>query len=241
MLKLYHWWSSTCSRRVRIALAAKHLEWESIYVPLPKFENLAPWYLDINPNGVVPSLDHDGKIIIESNFIMEYLDDVWPEIPLRPVDLYERARMRIWMDRFEHVLHRNVNIISFIKQGRIKRYESLSDAERQAHIDRQATEEKRALLANRLNNGISEEQMAFAEARLAEILDEVEATLIDRPWLNGASMSLADISVAPFMERFEANQLDRLTDWQARPRVGAWWQRIQDTDAFKTAYSFKAP
>ena len=84
MLRLYHWWSSTCSRRVRIGLAAKGLEWESVYVNLRKLEHLEPWYVKLNPNGVVPTLDHDGKIVIESNFILEYLDDVWPAVPLRP-------------------------------------------------------------------------------------------------------------------------------------------------------------
>ncbi len=241
MLKLYHWWSSTCSRRVRIALAAKQLSWESVYVNLAKFENLEPWYVELNPNGVVPTLVHHGRIVIESNFILEYLDDVWPEVPLRPEDPYERAQMRIWMDRFEHELHRNVNIISFIKQGRIKRYEHLSEEEREAAVMMQPTEPKRALLRDRLRNGISEEQMAYAEARLADILDEVEEALRNRSWLNGDRMSLADCSIAPFIERFESNKLEGLVDWNARPAVGAWWARMQATEAFQTAYSFKAP
>jgi glutathione S-transferase len=241
MLKLYHWWSSTCSRRVRIALAAKGLSWDSVYINLARFENLEPWYVELNPNGVVPTLVHDGRIIIESNFILEYLDDVWPEVPMRPDDPYERARMRFWMDRFEHELHRNVNIISFIKQGRIKRYEHMSEEERQASIMQQPTEPKRALLADRLKNGITEEQMAYAEARLAEILDEVEKALADRPWLNGGHMSLADCSIAPFIERFESNKLERLVDWNARPGLGAWWARMQATEAYRTAHSFKAP
>ncbi len=156
MLKLYHWWSSTCSRRVRIGLAAKGLEWESVYVNLRTLENLEPWYVKLNPNGVVPTLDHDGRIVIESNFILEYLDDVWPNAPLRPEDPYERARMRIWMDKFEHVLHRNVNVISFIKQGRIERFKKLSEKERQGAIDRQPTVEKRVLLSRRLRDGFSE-------------------------------------------------------------------------------------
>ena len=166
---------------------------------------------------------------------------MWPEVPLRPEDPYERAQMRIWMDRFEHELHRNVNIISFIKQGRIKRYEHLSDEEREAAVMMQPTEPKRALLRDRLRNGISEEQMAYAEARLAEILDDVETALADRPWLNGDRMSLADCSIAPFIERFESNKLEGLVDWNARPAVGAWWARMQATEAFQTAYSFKAP
>ena len=241
MLKLYHWWSSTCSRRVRIALAAKQLDWESAYVNLAKFENLEPWYVELNPNGVVPTLVHDGRIVIESNFILEYLEDVFPQVPLRPEDPYERARMRIWMDRFEHELHRNVNVISFIKQGRIKRYEHLSEEEREAAVMQQPTEPKRALLRDRLRSGISEEQMAYAEARLGEILDDVEEALADRPWLTGDRMSLADCSIAPFIERFESNKLERLVDWNARPALGAWWTRMQATEAFRIAHSFKPP
>ncbi len=240
-MKLYHWWSSTCSRRVRIGLAAKELEWESVYVNLRTFENLEPWYVKLNPNGVVPTLDHDGSIVTESNFILEYLDDVWPDVPLRPDDPYERARMRIWMDKFEHVLHRNVNVISFIKQGRIERFKKLSEKERQGAIDRQATVEKRVQLSRRLRGGISEEDMAFAEGRLVEVLDEVEEVLKDRLWLNGEKMSLADISIAPFIERFEANSLSRLVDWNTRPAVGKWWARMQATQAYRTAYAFKDP
>ena len=69
--------------------------------------------------------------------------------------------------------------------------------------------------------------MAYAEARLAEILDEMEQTLQDRPWLNGDRMSLADCSVAPFIERFESNKLERLVDWKARPGAG----RVVGADA----------
>jgi glutathione S-transferase len=222
-------------------LAAKGLEWESVYVNLRKLEHLEPWYVKLNPNGVVPTLDHDGKIVIESNVILEYLDDVWPDVPLRPEDPYERARMRIWMDKFEHVLHRNVNVISFIKQGRMERFKKLSEGERQKAIDRQPTEEKRFLLSRRLRDGISEEEMVFAEDRLAEVMDEVEVPLKDHPWLNGERMSLADISIAPFIERFEANRLSRLVDWNIRPATGKWWARMQASRAYQTAYAFEDP
>ena len=83
--------------------------------------------------------------------------------------------------------------------------------------------------------------MAFAEGRLVEVLDEVEEALKDRPWLNGERMSLADISIAPFMERFEANRLSQLVDWNTRPAVGNWWARMQATQAYRTAYAFKDP
>lgn len=241
MLTLYHGVTSTCSKRVRITLAEKGVEWESVHLNLAKRENLDPDYLKLNPNGVVPTLVHDGRVLYESNFIIEYLDDIFPDPPLRPSDPYERAYMRIWMDRIEHVLHRNINTVSWIKQGRYKRFDGMSEEELQAVFDSQATAEKRLILEERLRNGVSQEDMDFAEARVAEVLDKMEEQLQDRPWLCGDALSLADISVAPFFERFEANDVPELTDWVKRPKLGDWWQRIKALDSFKTAFAFQPP
>ena len=241
MLKLYHGVTSTCSKRVRITLAEKGLAWDSHHIDLGKFEQLEPWYVALNPNAVVPTLDHDGKIFIESNFILEYLDEAFPEPPLRPDDLHERWSMRNWMNRFESVLHRNVNVISFIKQNRGERYKGMSAEELEAFLARQANPEKRMILAKRIRDGVSREEMDYAEARIAEVLDDMETTLGDRPWLNGDRLSLADISIAPFIERFEGNKLERLIDWTARPRLGDWWTRMQDRDSFKTAFAYRPP
>ncbi len=91
MLALYHMWTSTRSKKVRICLHEKNLEWENRAVKGGSVrENLAPWYLKINPYGVVPSLDHEGRIITESCVILEYLEDVFPDVRLRPIDA--RAR-----------------------------------------------------------------------------------------------------------------------------------------------------
>ena len=79
MLKLYHQWTSTCSKRVRITLAEKNLDWESHHISLKDLEHLDEWYVKLNPEGVVPTLDHDGNILTESNFIIEYLDEMFPD------------------------------------------------------------------------------------------------------------------------------------------------------------------
>ena len=244
MLTLYHGETSTCSKRVRIALAEKGVEWESRHMVLAKRENLEPWYLALNPNGVVPTLVHDGRVLIESNVIIEYLDEIFTDPPLRPADAYGRAQMHIWMDRIEHVLHRNINTVSWIRQGRYKRFEGMSEAELQEVLDAQATEEKRLMLRERLQKGVSTEDMDFAEARVAEVLDQMEAQMEAQDWLCGpgaaSAFSLADISVAPFIERFEANGNAALTDWDRRPRLGAWWERIKARESFRTAFAFRA-
>ena len=78
MLELYHAPHSTCSQKVRICLAEKGVEWVDRRLNLATREHLTPEYLAINPNGVVPTLVHDDKIIIDSSVICEYLDEVFP-------------------------------------------------------------------------------------------------------------------------------------------------------------------
>ena len=241
MLELYHWFSSTCSKRVRICLEEKELEWESRHTRLDKHEQLDPEYVKMNPNGVVPTLVHDGKIIIESMIIMEYLEDTFPERPLRPTDTYERAQMRIWMDRCEHVLHKSVNTISFVKKGRGKRYEGMSEEELQAAFAKQPEIERRAILEGRVRQGVTQADMDHSEARIAVVFDDMERQLADRPWLCGEVYSLADIAYAPFIERFQANEMDRLVDWSVRPRLGDWWARTQERPGFQNGFFFEDP
>ena len=93
MLELYHSGLTTCSKQVRHCLREKGLSYQSRYVELWRYENLSPAYLALNPNGVVPTLVHDGVPIINSFCINEYIEDSFPEPPLRPADPRERARM----------------------------------------------------------------------------------------------------------------------------------------------------
>ena len=96
-LELYHGLPSTCSKKVRLVLYEKQLPFKSHLMDLRKFEQHAPEYLKLNANGVVPTLVHDGHVIIESSIIMEYLDDAFPQPPLRPRDPYGQYRMRLWL------------------------------------------------------------------------------------------------------------------------------------------------
>jgi glutathione S-transferase len=76
---LYNAPQSTCSQRVRFVLNAKELPFAEIKLDLLAGDQLKPDYLKLNPNGVVPTLDHDGAIIIDSSVIIEYLDEIAPE------------------------------------------------------------------------------------------------------------------------------------------------------------------
>jgi glutathione S-transferase len=84
MLELWHATHSTCSQKVRICLAEKGLPWKSHFVDLRRFQHLEPEFLALNPAAMVPVLKDGGQVIRESLVINEYLDDAYPQVPLRP-------------------------------------------------------------------------------------------------------------------------------------------------------------
>ena len=79
-----HFAGSSCSQKLRIFLNLKGIPWESHPIDLPGNENFRPWFLGINPRGLVPVLVHDGAVHIESNDIIQHLEKAFPEPRLIP-------------------------------------------------------------------------------------------------------------------------------------------------------------
>jgi glutathione S-transferase len=98
MIKLYHSPQSSNSRKVRIALIEKGLEFERAPIDLGKKEQKNPDYLKIHPFGQVPALDDEGFVVYDSTIINEYLEDEYPYPPLLPKDSDGRARARLMED-----------------------------------------------------------------------------------------------------------------------------------------------
>jgi len=86
----------------------KGLGWESRHVDLFKFENWEPEYVKLNPRAIIPTLDDDGRVIIDSNIIVEFLEDAYAEALLRPAGAHGRAIMRNWMKMADDVAHPSV-------------------------------------------------------------------------------------------------------------------------------------
>ena len=92
MLKLYSFGPAANSLKPLLALHERGIPFESQFLSPAKWEQHSDWFKKINPNGQVPALEHDGKIITESTVICEYLEDVFTDYPsLRPADPYLRA------------------------------------------------------------------------------------------------------------------------------------------------------
>ncbi len=98
MIKLYTFPPSTNSRKVRIVLLEKGLEFERVNVDLTKREQKNPEYLKIHPFGQVPALDDEGFVLYDSTVINEYLEDEYPYPSLMPSDSEGRARARLLED-----------------------------------------------------------------------------------------------------------------------------------------------
>jgi glutathione S-transferase len=98
MIKLYTFPASSNSRKVRMALIEKGLEFERIPIDLSKREQKNPDYLKIHPFGQVPALDDEGFVLYDSTVINEYLEDEYPYPPLLPKDSEGRARARLMED-----------------------------------------------------------------------------------------------------------------------------------------------
>jgi maleylacetoacetate isomerase len=93
-MKLYTYFRSSASYRVRIALAYKGLAHEAAYVSLPKAEHQSDAFRGVNVQGLVPVLEDGGHVLIQSLAIIEYLDERHPAPPLLPKDPFERAYVR---------------------------------------------------------------------------------------------------------------------------------------------------
>lgn len=113
-LHLLHYQMSSCSQKVRILIGELGIDYVSHHVNLMRNEQRTDWFLGINPHGLVPVLVHDGEVHIESNDIIEYLDQAFAraECSLLPATDAERRRMRELMD-LEDVLHTDLRTVTF--------------------------------------------------------------------------------------------------------------------------------
>ena len=94
MLKLYGYFRSSASYRVRIALAMKGLDYEQASIHLAKGRQYAPEFSQISPQNLVPVLEHDGWRLYQSLAIIQYLDEKFPQPALLPKDSLGRNRVR---------------------------------------------------------------------------------------------------------------------------------------------------
>ena len=232
MLALYHSESAVCAAKVRMTLAEKALPWEGRRVNLERGEQFSPEYLKLNPNGVVPTLVHDDAVVIESTVINEYLDEAFPDRPLRPASDAGRARMRLWTKR-EDGIHDAINTMSNVLVFRPDMLTKTA-AEQSARIDAIPDPARRAKWRELLAQGAESGIVQTALVRFARHFRDMEAALANGPFLLGEQFTLADSGLLSFFYRLEVMHVAGM--WAENfPAVMAWFARCRARPSFTTA------
>jgi glutathione S-transferase len=225
MLELWHEWNSVQSFRVRAVLSEKRVSWTGHVVELLRFEQLRPEYLALNPNGVVPTLRHEGVVLTESTVIGEYLDESFPEPSLLPSDAVGRARARIWCKRFDEVWHPAIRQASFELLYR-PLLGALPADELAARLESHPQPIRAQRFRQAASGGPDMRQVEAAIESFVAAAQLIDAALADAEWLSGGQFGLADIALAPFVDRADDLGVSRI--WTAYPQARMWASRLRN-------------
>ena len=232
MITLYHSRHSTCSQKVRLCLEEKGLAWTGIHLNLRAFDHLQPDFLSINPAGLVPVLMDGSTKVTESRIINEYLEDAYPQVQLVPTQPAARARMRLWTRYTDLVPSEAVKLPSFVKNI-VPALQKMPRAEALAMIERIPDAHIRQRWHKAATTGISAADLAPSIAQLKDMVARMDLALAEGPWLAGEQLSLADLDIAPFVQRLV--RVDLFGEVEARPRVFDWYSRLSSRPAYQAA------
>jgi len=227
-LHLFHADISNCSMRVRIVLAEKNLPWTSHHLDLRKKETMTADYFGIHPKGLVPTLVHDGVVQIESNEIIEYLDERFPDPPLQPASPLERQEVKDWLRTATEIHVPAVKTLIYTRKiGKVLRKTPSEDA-----IYRSLQRDPDLLAFHgraSFGDGLPKEDVEAAEQTLLRLFDRAESELERHQWLVGDHFTLADVSWVPL--HFTLIGVD--FPFYHYPRVSAWADAIRERPSFQ--------
>jgi glutathione S-transferase len=233
MLYLYQGSTSVCSVKVRIALEEKGLAFEGEILDLQRGDQHRSDYAKLNPNEVVPTLVHDGKTLIESTLIIEYLDEAFPNPSLMPADPALRHQARLFMKKIDDYLHAACSTVTFATANRKVLIQKSPD-ELAAHLAKIPNLDYRERQRLSITQGLAAPHVAQALKNYDKYIGDMEMALSAHPYLAGPHYTLADAAATPYIFRAEAIGLDGL--WQTRrPKVAAWYQRVRERASFEKA------
>ena len=233
MLELYHYEPSANSMKPMLCLQEKGIDFVSRYIDLHSFEQHSPEFVKVNPNGQVPALIHDGVIVTESTVINEYLEDVFPQVPLRPRSPAARAQMRIWSTFVDEYFCPSLRMPGWnvLVPGIVARLQSGAFDKL---LERIPLKEQRDKWKTAATHSFTEEQLADSKRKVGVSIERMEKILSKSPWLAGDEYSLADVNtysmVVP-VPRFFPEFLNE----KAAPRTMDWVRRMNERPAVKAA------
>jgi glutathione S-transferase len=230
-----HFMGSSCSQKLRIFLNLKGIAWESHLVDLHKNENFEPWFLGINPRGLVPVLVHDGAVHIESNDIIQYLEKTFPEPRLIPAG-YENEVATLL--RHEDDLHLDLRTLSFRfvfarpgppkPAGALKSYAANGSGTVRGVKDRDK-EIQIEFWERAAREGFTDEKVRASAQKFRAEFDALDERLGQHAYLMGEAPSVLDIAWFIYGHRLSlaGYPLARL-----HPRVSTWLEELRARPEF---------
>jgi glutathione S-transferase len=230
-----HFMGSSCSQKLRIFLNLKNIPWQSHPIDLPANENMQPWFLGINPRGLVPVLVHDGAVHIESNDIIQYLEERFPTPRLIPAGRENEVAALL---RHEDDLHLDLRTLSFrfvfAPPGPPKPAAALAsyiangagtvqgakDPQKQVQIE---------FWQRAAREGFTDAQARASALKFRAAFDALDKTLATQAYLIGDDLSVLDIAWLIYEHRLAlaGYPFERL-----HPHVHAWAERLRAMPEF---------
>ena len=217
-MKLYNYFRSSASFRVRIAMALKGLDYEYLPVHLARGDHKLAAYSEVSPDRLVPMLETDGQRLTQSLAIMEYLDETHPEPALLPESALERARVRALAQSIACEIHplNNLRVLKYLVK--------------QLKVDEEA---KNTWYRHWVREGLE----SFERQLEALALLRREAKLAPSIYCYGDTPTLADCCLVPQIfngQRFEVNL-------EGLPLTMAAFEACMKLEAFQKAQPSNCP
>jgi glutathione S-transferase len=233
MLELYHNDMSTCAQKVRATLAEKDLAWDGHELNLRTGEQHKPQFLKLNPRGVVPVLVHGGKVVTESNIIMEYLEDAFPDAKrLMPKSAVGKAAVRNLLQRLDTTLHLHIATISV---GIAFRDQLLAvhqnDQALESYYSAVPDARLQAVYRDVVPSGAGSKSFLLALDAWKRQFADMNMALAASDWLVDNELTLADVAYLPYMCRFEHLHMTEI--WSRYPALTSWFDRCKKTAGYR--------
>jgi ganglioside-induced differentiation-associated protein 1 len=224
-----HFSGSSCSQKLRIFLNLKGIPWESHLVDLPANANFTPWFLGINPRGLVPVLVHDGAVHIESNDIISYLEKTFPEPRLIPAGHENEVGALL---RHEDDLHLDFRTLSFRfvfdRPGPPKSAEALASYAANGSGTVQGLQDREKAVQiefwqRAAREGFTDQAARVAAQRFRAEFEALDRRLAAQPYLMGAALTVLDIAWFIYANRLALGGYPMA---RLHPRVAVWLDKL---------------
>ena len=242
-LHLLHWHTSSCSQKMRIALRLKGVEWTGHLVNLPAAENTSAWFQGINPRGLVPVLVNDGAVHVESNDILYWLEDRFPEPALIPAGREAEVEAALAV---EDAMHLDLRTLSFRfvfgRNGPTKSTEQMDayrtlGAKTVGGVADTAKYKEVAYWDQMAAEGITDDACRTAFANFRAAYARLDGVFAEQPYVLGENLSLLD--VAWYVYTFRLN-LGGYPFARLHPNVTQWFARLDARPEFNREVALPA-